>query len=153
MQVQKKYPHRVQKTHRHVRTPPTFFVPPGPKKKPAMSKKHVQVQKRVPGAQVQKTCIPSYILFYDATQSLTHRSKMLGSILNTLSGHCTKSCNCPAVMERSGPRSQRLGGKWQSRRNCRWRFDKGLPKRPCLVQNRGESFCDLSGHWMFALLN
>ena len=30
---------------------------------------------------------------------------------------------------------------------------KGLPKRPCLVQNRGESFCDLSGHWMFALLN
>ena len=53
MQVQKKYPHRVQKTHKQV---PHIFVTLGPKKNLVRSKKHVQVPKK--GAQVQKTCIP-----------------------------------------------------------------------------------------------
>ena len=50
---QKKYPHRVQKTHKHV---PHIFCALGPKKIMVRSKKHVQVQKK--GGQVQKTCIP-----------------------------------------------------------------------------------------------
>ena len=44
MQVQKKYPHRVQKTHKQV---PHIFCDPVNKNK-VRSKKHVQVQKKVP---------------------------------------------------------------------------------------------------------
>ena len=50
---QKKYPHRVQKTHKEV---PHIFCDPSSKKNSVRSKKHVQVQKK--GAQVQKICIP-----------------------------------------------------------------------------------------------
>ena len=57
MQVQKKYPHRVQKTHKQV---PHIFCDPRSKKKFSFGpKKHVHVQKK--GAQVQKTCIQLYI--------------------------------------------------------------------------------------------
>ena len=52
MQVQKKYPH----PENTQALPLHFFLPPGPKKNPARSKKHVQVQEK--GAQVPKTGIP-----------------------------------------------------------------------------------------------
>jgi hypothetical protein len=49
MQVKKnKYPHRVQKTHRQV--PPTFFVPPGPKKNRANPKNMYRSKKGCPGS-------------------------------------------------------------------------------------------------------
>ena len=53
MQVQKKYPHRVQKTQKQV---PHIFCDPRSKKKSVRSKKHVQVQKKVPRS--QKTLHP-----------------------------------------------------------------------------------------------
>ena len=54
MQVEKKYPHRVQKTHKQV---PHIFCDPRSKKNLVRSKRHVQVRKK--GPQVQKTCIPT----------------------------------------------------------------------------------------------